>query len=60
MNQIVGELVEVWANYDTDNIGLWRLAIVISERLEGYYVDILLANGRKTVVHQANIRRFNQ
>ena len=60
MNQIVGELVEAWANYDTDNIGLWRLAIVISERLEGYYVDILLANGRKTVVHQANIRRFNQ
>ena len=60
MNQIVGELVEVWANYDTDNIGLWRLAIVISERLEGYYVDILLANGRKTVVHQANIRRFDQ
>ncbi len=60
MNQIVGELVEAWADFDSHNIGMWRLAIVIHERLEGYYVDILLANGRKTVVHQANIRRFNQ
>jgi len=50
----LGQLIETCADHDGHNLGLWRVAIVIRDRRDGHHLDVLLWNGRVTVVHISN------